>query len=254
MDIETWFLWYRTILKDFGFSKKDDEKSARTLNKLLNDKKVFEPEKININKNVVVFGAGPSIKKNINELKKIGIHKFTTIAADGATTALLEENIKPDIIVTDLDGDMEDIIKAEQSGSLLVVHSHGNNQDKIEKYVPLIKNVMGTTQSTPLGNLHNFGGFTDGDRCVFLAIKLNAQLIVLAGMDFGKTVTSYSRPDLGNLTGQADDIKILKLEYAKKLIEWAAENENVKIVNISQGDTLKGVEDIPADKLRLIKN
>jgi len=185
-----------------------------------------------------------------SELKKIGIHKFTIIAADGATTALLEENITPNIIVTDLDGEMEDILKADQSGSLLVVHSHGNNQDKIKKYVPLIKNVIGTSQSTPIGNLHNFGGFTDGDRCVFLAIKLNAELIVLAGMDFGKTVTSYSRPDLGKLTDQADDIKILKLEYAKKLIEWAAENENVEIVNISQGDTLKGVKNVSVDQIR----
>ncbi|GAB4306605.1 MAG: DUF115 domain-containing protein [Methanobacteriaceae archaeon] len=250
MDLETWFLWYQTILEDFGFNIKDDEESAHTLNKLLKDKNVFKPEKININKNVVVFGAGPSIKKNINELKKIGIHKFTIIAADGATTALLEENITPNIIVTDLDGEMEDILKADQSGSLLVVHSHGNNQDKIKKYVPLIKNVIGTSQSTPIGNLHNFGGFTDGDRCVFLAIKLNAELIVLAGMDFGKTVTSYSRPDLGKLTDQADDIKILKLEYAKKLIEWAAENENVEIVNISQGDTLKGVKNVSVDQIR----
>ena len=110
---------------------------------------------------------------------------------------------------------------------------------------------MGSTQSTPLKNVYNFGGFTDGDRCVFLAIELKARLIILAGMDFGDIVTNYSRPELGKSVDNADEIKKLKLDYAKRLIEWAAAHENVKIVNISHGEILKGIRQVKVGEINL---
>jgi hypothetical protein len=244
MNFDVWFSWYKEILDAFNFNRKMDEKSAEILSKLLEDKKSLSFQDLSIKKNVIVFGAGPSLKRNIRALKNLNLEKFTLICADGATTALLEEDIIPDIVVTDLDGKIEDIIQANNEGSLLVVHAHGNNIDKIEKYVPLLKNTVGTTQSVPLKNVHDFGGFTDGDRCLFLAVAGGAELVVLAGMDFGKIVTRYSRPNIPDAEGRADNIKELKLEYAKKLVAWAAQNEKVKIVNISQGEKVPGVEDI----------
>ena len=105
--------------------------------------------------------------------------------------------------------------------------------------------------------LHDFGGFTDGDRCLFFAVEMGAELIVLAGMDFGKVVTRYSRPDIGSDEGAADEIKELKLKYAKKLVEWAAENEDVEVVTISGGEEVKGVlrvdfRDIKKEKFKEI--
>ena len=253
MDIDTWFSWYDTILKEFGFSPADDKKSAEILNNLLDEHNSSCIADTKIKDRVIIFGAGPSLKKNIvelnelDELEELNLNKFTLIAADGATTALLEENIIPDIIVTDLDGKMEDIIEANNSGAILAVHAHGNNIDKIKEYVPKLKRILGTTQSDPLENVYNFGGFTDGDRCIFLAIELGAKFIVLAGMDFGDIVTKYSRPDLRESEGKADKIKQMKLNLAKKLTQWAAENENVKIVNISGGESIKGVDDIKLD-------
>ncbi len=44
--------------------------------------------------------------------------------------------------------------------------------------------------------------------------------------------------------GRADDVKKLKLKYAKKLVEWIAENEDVTILNISHGEKLKGILDV----------
>jgi len=41
--------------------------------------------------------------------------------------------------------------------------------------------------------------------------------------------------------GQADEIKELKLKYAKKLVEWVAENEDVTLLNLSHGEKLEGV-------------
>ena len=126
----------------------------------------------------------------------------------------------------------------------MVVHAHGNNIENIKKYVPVLDNILATTQSNPLKNIYNFGGFTDGDRCLFLAIKLGAKNIFLAGMDFGKIVTRYSRPDIAENEGKADKIKEMKLKYAKKLVEWAAENENINIFNLSNGEKVLGVPDI----------
>ena len=36
----------------------------------------------------------------------------------------------------------------------------------------------------------------------------------------------------------------MKLKYAKKLVEWAAENENINIFNLSNGEKVFGVPDI----------
>lgn len=250
MNLDTWFSWYDKILKEFGFSREDDEKSAELLNGLLNEDNSSSIAETNIKDMVIIFGAGPSLKGNIEELdeldqlEELNLDKFTLIAADGATTALLEKDMVPDIIVTDLDGNMDDIMEANDRGAILAVHAHGNNIDKIKEYVPELKRILGTTQSVPLENVSNFGGFTDGDRCIFLAIELGARFILLAGMDFGDIVTKYSRPDLPESEGKADKIKQMKLNYAKKLTQWAADNENVKIVNMSGGESVPGVDDI----------
>jgi hypothetical protein len=248
MELTLWMQWYQLILEDFNFKKEDDELSAETLNNIIDDIGPITPQDIDIKDKVIVFGAGPSLKPNLVDLKMVDLKEFTLIAADGATTALLEEGIIPEIVVTDLDGRMNDIIAANRRGALMVVHAHGNNLEQIEKYTLKLVNVLGTTQSLPLANVHNFGGFTDGDRCVFLAIALGARLIVLSGMDFGKIVTHYSRPDQED--GPADQIKQKKLKWAKKLVEWAALNSDVQFFNISSGEKVKGVEDINPELLK----
>jgi 2-amino-4-hydroxy-6-hydroxymethyldihydropteridine diphosphokinase len=244
MNLDVWFSWYKEILEEFSFDREMDEKSAEMLKKLLENRNSLLPEDISIKSDVIIFGAGPSLKENIKELNKVEIDNFTLICADGAVTALLEEKLIPDIVVTDLDGKIEDIIKSNRNGAIMVVHAHGNNMENIKRYIPVLKNILATTQSTPLENVYNFGGFTDGDRCLFLAIKLGAKNIFLAGMDFGKIITRYSRPDIVENEGKADKVKEMKLEYAKKLVEWAAKNENVSIFNLSHGDKVFGVPDI----------
>jgi uncharacterized Rossmann fold enzyme len=249
MNLDVWFSWYKEILEEFGFDREMDEKSSKMLMKLLEDKDSLSPEDISIKSDTIIFGAGPSIKRNIEELKDIKMNNFTLICADGAVTALLEEQIIPDIVVTDLDGKIDDIINSNNFGAIMVVHAHGNNMDNIEKYVPILKNVLGSTQSNPIDNVYNFGGFTDGDRCLFLAIKLGTKNIFLAGMDFGNIITQYSRPDINDIEGIADSIKEKKLKYAKKLVEWAAENEEVNIFNLSHGEKIRGVEDIKVSEI-----
>lgn len=239
MKFDDWESWYEKILNDFGFSRSMDENTAITLNEILKKNNSLKLEELfenldDFKKNIrdfIVFGAGPSLKPNIKYLKEeFNLNEYILIAADGATSGLLEEDIVPDIIVTDLDGKIDDLLIANESNSIFVVHGHGNNLEAIIQFVPSLKKILGTTQSQPIGNLYNFGGFTDGDRAVFLAIALNAEKIILAGMDFGKLVTKYSRPDMDVEIAIADEIKEKKLKYAEQLIEWISNNEKANIV------------------------
>jgi hypothetical protein len=92
-------------------------------------------------------------------------------------------------------------------GAAIVVHAHGDNMEALRKFVPKLRNVIGTTQTKPFGKLFNFGGFTDGDRCVFLAKELGATSITLLGFDF---------QDMG-----ASETKRKKLKLAEKLVRAA---------------------------------
>ena len=100
---------------------------------------------------------------------------MVVIAADGATEMCLDVGIIPDFVVTDLDGNYQSLIRAHLEGSIMVIHAHGDNIDKISSQVPYFSNAIGTTQNFPLNNVYNFGGFTDGDRSVSLAVEFLAE-------------------------------------------------------------------------------
>ncbi|MBE6500000.1 MAG: DUF115 domain-containing protein [Methanobrevibacter thaueri] len=237
MEFGLWEKYYIQILNDFGFSRQKDEESAKLLDEILSTEKCLRlndlTEIISFSDKHILFGAGPSLKKHIKQLKKdYDLKDYVLIAADGATTALIEEHIAPDIIVTDLDGNLDDILLANLKGSNMVIHAHGDNIEKIAQLTSFFTNILGTTQAQPIGNLYNFGGFTDGDRGLFLAVALGASQITLAGMDFGDIVTKYSRPNLENETAKADDFKKKKLKYAEEFTNWIVENENVEIIKL----------------------
>ena len=237
MEFGEWNIYYKEILDDFGFSHEDDEKCAKVLDEILSEEGCLTLDDLSkivgFSDKFIVFGAGPSIKNHIKELKEnYDLKDYVLVAADGATTAMVEEKIAPDIVVTDLDGNLDDILLANLRGANIVVHAHGDNLDKTVQITPFFTNVLGTTQAQPLGNIYNFGGFTDGDRAIFLAVALGASDITLAGMDFGEIVTKYSRPNLPDILGTADEVKRKKLQYAEKLTNWVIENENVEVINL----------------------
>jgi hypothetical protein len=227
---------YGEIAGILGIDVEKDREAARILDKLVGDSdKKFSLKiigKLIKGRPVIVFGAGPSLGKDVGRIKAEGLFgRCTLIAADGAAKALLERNIIPDINVTDLDGDMDAVFKANESGTVTLVHAHGDNLKRIRKYFPEFKGIVfGTTQIPgnveTFKNIYNFGGFTDGDRCVFLAKYFNAKVIALAGMDFGSVIGEYSGTySLG--------FKLKKMEVAKKLLaEISSEN---KIFNLTCG-------------------
>ena len=239
MEFGEWNIYYKEILDDFGFSRDDDEKCAQLLDEILSEEGCLTLEDLSkivgFSDKFIVFGAGPSLKGHIKDLKEnYDLKDYVLVSADGATTALVEERIAPDIVVTDLDGNLDDILLANIKGANIVVHAHGDNSDKIVQITPYFTNVLGTAQSQPVGNIYNFGGFTDGDRAIFLSVALDASEIILAGMDFDEIVTKYSRPNLPDIVGPADEVKRKKLQYAEKLTRWIIENENVKVINLKE--------------------
>lgn len=222
-----WDKYYERILHDFGYSQKADEESARILNSLIDEKYMID---MHGEDKCIIFGAGPSLKKHVLLIKKtLELQKYIIISADGATTALVEQGIIPDIIVTDLDGNMDDIIYSNKCGSIVYVHAHGDNIEKIREYLPKLDKIIPTTQVDIYGKLENYGGFTDGDRAIHIAVyALGMKTVILAGMDFGEYTTKYSRPSNKQMIEKADDVKRLKLKYAQEITrELIKNNPNV---------------------------
>jgi len=247
MTIIGWESKYREILKDFGYSRKKDSQSCKLLDSLLPKK--METKKIRDlieNKPVFVIGAGPSLPSCISILKKY--KKITKIVADGATRAIIENDLKPDIVVTDLDGDIKSLKKAGRTNTVMVVHAHGDNSEKIH-LVKNFKNCVGTTQTKPIGKVHNFGGFTDGDRCVFLASNFKAKKIILLGMDFGTKIGKYSKTRTINRS-----VKIAKLRHGKKLLEWLAQKSESDLYSTTKINGFTKIKSQDIDNIITSKN
>jgi len=227
MRLKGWDKKYTEILREFQYSRRKDTQSARVLNSILRTKFPLKKlEKMIKNQTIFVVGAGSSLDQAIPLLKKY--KKITKIVADGATRALIENKIKPNIVVTDLDGDQEFLKKASKENAIMIVHAHGDNIDKL--YLASgFKYCLGTTEGKPFGSIHNFGGFTDGDRCVFLAKYYGAEKIILFGMDFGTKIGKYSKSKVINKT-----TKIRKLKRGKELLEWLALQNHSELYTTSK--------------------
>ncbi len=213
-----WNSYYTRISADLGFSMQDDYESSLLLSGILGNSSRLSLLHDYTASNIAVVGNAASMQDDLART-----HGDLTIVADSALSAYMDVMSYPEIVVTDLDGDIGKIKEASASGTLLVVHAHGDNMGLIrENHQLLSGRVIGTTQNTPLWNIYNFYGFTDGDRAAFLADYLGAETITLAGFDF-------EHPTLK--PGQNRDRKMKKLKWARILLQELA-NE--------RGGTLEG--------------
>jgi 2-amino-4-hydroxy-6-hydroxymethyldihydropteridine diphosphokinase len=224
-----WFPYYQSIRLQFGYSTQKDQEAANILSRMIKrkalDTKVLQ-NKIAGNP-VMVIGSGPGLEKNIKFIKRNT--KFVKIVANGAAQALIERNIKPNIVVTDLDGNPSFLQKAEKMGSTMVVHAHSDNINRLKKLVPKFKHIIGSTQVMPVQNVYNFGGFTDGDRCVFLAEEFGAREIVLVGMELGDHVGRYSKEVIVDI-----ELKKKKMKAGKRLLEMLAKQSRSQLFDTSK--------------------
>lgn len=242
---------YQEIAAKLGLDVGRDEEAAKLLDSLMPKDHSVEKDLELLDeliryKNVFVFGAGPSLKNDLHELRRHRINQSEDnifIAADGAAKALFEEGIYPYIQVSDLDGFPEITKRLNHGGVVTVIHAHGDNMEEIRSVVPNLIDVIPTTQTKPFNHLHNFGGFTDGDRSVFLASHFNPEKIILAGMDFGKNIGFYAGKYNQNK-------KIIKLEIAKRLLEEYARETKTTILNMtSMGESIQNIPRINIEDL-----
>lgn len=181
MDFPEWERFYSEIRKDFGFKREQDEVVAAELDSLLGGQRIEDAALRTLlrGKEVTVAGNGPNVGD------EIGAARGVLVTADEATSEALEKGLRPAVLVTDLDGDVAVQVAANADGTIAVVHGHGDNGPAVRQWAPkFVGRTLATTQSMPTGRLRNFGGFTDGDRAVFLADHFGAARIHLVGFDF----------------------------------------------------------------------
>ena len=235
---EIWRPWYDRIVRELVLNQKADQDAAGMLGKLLPEPELAGLENLIHGRECIVLGAGPSLEIDLERLERVGFLDKTIITADGATSAVLKFR-NPEIIVTDLDGNVDDQLDAWRLGSWMVVHAHGDNITRLREIALKLKErVIGTTQVEPPKKLFNFGGFTDGDRAAFMAHELGASKIYLAGMDLGMRIGKHS--------GDKDlSRKLIKLKICKEMLAWLAGELGANIVNLTtHGESIPNVPGI----------
>jgi len=161
---------------------------------------------------VVLVGAAVEV----DELTKNWSENTVFVAADGAVGACFGQ-VDVLCVVTDLDGG-EHLDEAVRRGIPLVVHAHGDNEERwracLEAWanqdgVPLVLTHQ-TDEVYP--DMHNVGGFTDGDRaaCFLAALGVSLTRVELVG---------YAMDHVGPWSGTTDPVRKLdKLKWMGRIL------------------------------------
>lgn len=214
MRFSDWEPIYESILSDMGYSRAEDESAVRVLKAVTINSDLIDDDEASeyFDKTVTVIGNSPGLIDDIRSTPLEG----AVIASGSAVHRLMSEGILPDVVVTDLDGEIESQIEASNKGALTFIHAHGDNVDLIREYAWRFKGpVVLTTQSTPENTVSNYGGFTDGDRAVCIACHFGARSILLLGFEYENPMPKEGSDPL---------VKKKKLEWAEKIIETVAGN------------------------------
>ncbi len=251
-----WMPYYYAIAKDLNIDPQKDAVASMMLSDNINqngriqrkDEVIMELQRTIEGKDVYVLGAGPDLEMELDRLveerRSSGKWKLPStgsdvlIAADGATSALMSRGLIPHVIVTDLDGGVEDQVQCLSRGAIMLIHAHGDNMKIILKVAPrLFGSVLGTTQIDPKdgGELDNFGGFTDGDRSAFTAQHFMARSITLLGFNFNEVGPKIEDDGLrvAEMDPAVTEFKFKKLAWASILLGLIS-NPSVKLFSGEQ--------------------
>ncbi|OGS42439.1 MAG: hypothetical protein A3K67_02000 [Euryarchaeota archaeon RBG_16_62_10] len=220
--METWLPMYGRICEEFGFSEAKDLECARLLAGILGGRcsDCIEHLRRGFPDSVLVCGSAPSLP---DELSQLSGNEYI-VAADGATTSIADAGLEAAVIVTDLDGIVEDQLAMNAGGTAVFVHAHGDNQRAIHRYADKFSGpVVGTCQCPPPPGLSNFGGFTDGDRAACICAELGARRIFLAGFDFDAPADK---------AGRSREVKRRKLVWARAVLDELS-REGVQVMRVA---------------------
>ena len=209
MEFSEWEPVYEEILADMGYDRSEDEGCVRILKAVtLNSDLITDDEAAGFFGPVAtVFGDAQCLESDMSAHPPEG----TLIASGSSVRRLMAMGIRPDVVVTDLDGDIGPQLEASAGGSLTFVHAHGDNADLVRTYAGRFTGpVILTTQSRPENTVFNFGGFTDGDRAVCIAESFGVRKVCLEGFDFDSPSPKQ---------GSDPAVKLRKLSWARRIID-----------------------------------
>ena len=205
-DIDWWWDFQDRIESQFGFSRIREDVASRFVSR------IFTPEgdiSDHIkDRDLVIVGAGVN---SFTHIPESGL-----LVADGALRACLERGTIPEFIVTDLDGYISDLIWASKHGSKVIVHCHGDNLAALYRHSSHFRPIC-VTSTYPSTGTSCWGGFTDGDRALMMALSLGCKSVRLIGFDFSK---------IGDYSGKYSPRKLEKLEWAKKIVTECMQRSN----------------------------
>lgn len=219
----------------FGWNLQDDVDSAKSLQQAFENNNPFGVSKWNTDErnqalgnlqikllkaNAVIF-VGAAV--NENELDEMVGEGVVFIAADGAVGAL-PDDADLACVVSDFDGTPH-LEQAAKNGATIVAHAHGDNSSAWKTSVESWSHFANPpslilSHQTPhlFHGMHNWGGFTDGDRalCMAYTLGVNFEDVYLVGYTLsrvgqwsGRTVVSNK---LEKLQWMATVVQMLGLE------------------------------------------
>tara|TARA_B100000959_G_scaffold59159_1_gene62074 strand:+ start:312 stop:950 length:639 start_codon:yes stop_codon:yes gene_type:complete len=198
-DIDWWWEFQDQINAQFNFSRTREEVATRMV--VHSDFLKTSISHYFRGRDLVLIGAA------INH--SLSIPNSSLIVADGALRACLEKDIIPELIISDLDGYLPDMLWATQNGSKIIIHAHGDNISRVHQYSAKL-NPICITSTYPSDSTFCWGGFTDGDRATMMSLSLGCASIKLLGFDFNK---------VGSFSGEYSPRKIEKLVWAQRIID-----------------------------------
>lgn len=164
---------------------------------------------------VVIIGAAVEKK----EIAKLDLENTAVIAADGSVGAMIDYEFLT-CVISDLDGGQHIDLAAAKS-QRFVLHAHGDN---LTRWQNIVENwsrfktppeiILSHQTNENMNGMHNFGGFTDGDRAVCFALwaGVNVKQIELIG---------FSTKKVGAWSGTTNqDRKMKKLSWMKKILTF----------------------------------
>ncbi len=209
MDFSQWEPIYKQILSDFGFDRAEDELTVRVLKAVTMSSDLRSGEEVaeGLGNTVTVVGNAPCLDEDLREFGVSG----KVLCSGSAVGRIMRAGIVPEMVFTDLDGEIDPQLEASSKGAVTFIHAHGDNRDLVSSYAGCFEGpVVLTTQSVPELTVFDYGGFTDGDRAYCFARHFGAAEIKLIGFD-------YERPMPKE--GSDPELKLRKLAWAKRIIE-----------------------------------
>lgn len=191
-----------------GYSREEDEATVRVLRAVTMNSDLVDPDDLagTFGTLATVFGDGPCLESDVREHPPEG----ALFASGSSVRRLLAMGLTPDVVVTDLDGDVPSQLEASSRGAVTFIHAHGDNSDAVRVWAGRFTGpIVLTTQSRPETTVFDFGGFTDGDRAVCIAQEMGCGRIVLEGFDFDNPMPK---------DGTDPAVKLRKLRWARRII------------------------------------